>query len=549
MPSLPLLPFLRRACGIRREGPRQVIDPIDASMLTFEWMIGLLVSAVALSALARRLGIPYPTFLALGGSVLVLLPGTPDWTLEPDLALALFVAPVLLDAAFDTSLRDLRDNWLPVAALVFFAVAVTTAVVAVVTRLLVPDMPWAAAVALGAIVAPPDAAAAVAVLRQVRLPYRLLKILEGESLLNDASALLIYRIAVMIAVTRHASVEALAPTITLTVLGSLIAGYAFARLFMPLNEHIRDVPSAIIMQFATTFIVWIVADRLGLSGILTIVVYAITVARTAPARIPARMRVPSYAVWETVVFLLNVVAFVMIGMQLRPVWDRLDDGIRNQYLLVAVAVLGAVIFARILWVMSYNTVMRLLVRRANRGCQRPRPLPTIKGGLVVSWCGMRGIVTLAAAFALPEAFPYRDLMLLTAFAVVLGTLVLQGLTLKPLILALHLKDDNPVEVEVAQARVAAYRAALDAISEDPSEEAEVLRLEYSALLLRADGEEGADIGAELPADPMRRRAIAAARQALIDLRATGVIGDDAFHHLEQEFDWAELSAQGARVEV
>lgn len=157
-------------------------------MLSFEWIIGLLVCAVALSALARRLGIPYPTFLALGGSVLVLLPGAPDWTLEPDLALALFVAPVLLDAAFDTSLRDLRDNWLPVAALVFFAVAVTTAVVAVVTRILVPDMPWAAAVALGAIVAPPDAAAAVAVLRQVRLPYRLLKILEGESLLNDASA-------------------------------------------------------------------------------------------------------------------------------------------------------------------------------------------------------------------------------------------------------------------------------------------------------------------------------------------------------------------------
>ncbi|UTD26712.1 sodium:proton antiporter [Bradyrhizobium sp. WD16] len=518
-------------------------------MLTFEWIIGLLVGAVALSALARRFGIPYPTFLALGGSVLVLVPGAPDWTLEPELALALFVAPVLLDAAFDTSLRELRDNWLPVAALVFFAVAVTTAVVAVTTRLLVPDMPWAAAVALGAIVAPPDAAAAVTVLRQVRLPHRLLKILEGESLLNDASALLIYRVAVMIAVTRHASVETLAPAITLTMLGSLIAGYVFARLFMQLSEHIRDVPSAIIMQFATTFIVWMVADRLGLSGILTIVVYAITVARTAPARIPARLRVPSYAVWETVVFLLNVLAFVMIGMQLRPVWEHLEDGIRNRYLLVAVAVLGAVIFARILWVMSYNTVMRLLLRRANHRREQPLRVPTVKGGLVISWCGMRGIVTLAAAFALPEPFPYRDLILLIAFAVVLGTLVVQGLTLKPLILALRLKDDNPVDGEVAQARVAAYRAALDAISKEPSEEAEVLRLEYSALLLRADGENGADIGPELPADPMRRRAIAAARHALIELRASGVIGDDAFHRLEQEFDWAELSAQGAGIQA
>jgi CPA1 family monovalent cation:H+ antiporter len=259
--------------------------------------------------------------------------------------------------------------------------------------------------------------------------------------------------------------------------------------------------------------------------------------------------VPSYAVWETVVFLLNVLAFVMIGMQLRPVWVRLEDGIRNEYLLVAGAVLAAAVLARILWVMSYNTVMRVLIRRANRGCAQPRPVPTVKGGLIVSWCGMRGIVTLAAAFALPEAFPHRDLILLTAFAVVLGTLLVQGLTLKPLILALRLKDDNPVDSEVARARIAAYRAALDAINEDPSEEAEVLRLEYSALLMRADGEDGADIGAELPADPMRRRAIAAARQALLELRATGIIGDDAFHRLEQEFDWAELSAQGAAVEA
>ncbi len=171
----------------------------------------------ALSALARRIGIPYPTFLAVGGMLLAFLPSGPSWTLEPDLALALFVAPVLLDAAYDTSLRDLRDNWLPVSTLVFVAVGLTTAVVAVVARWLVPDMPWAAAIALGAIVAPPDAAAATAILRQINLPYRLLKILEGESLLNDASALLIYRVAVGAAVAQHFKWSDFAPAIAIAL--------------------------------------------------------------------------------------------------------------------------------------------------------------------------------------------------------------------------------------------------------------------------------------------------------------------------------------------
>ncbi|HXO69233.1 MAG TPA: cation:proton antiporter, partial [Bradyrhizobium sp.] len=253
-------------------------------MVTFEWIIGLLLGAVLLSALARRTQVPYPTFLALGGMALAFLPGSPSWTLEPDLALALFVAPVLLDAAFDTSLRDLRDNWLPVSTLVFIAVGLTTATVAVLAHWLVPGMPWAAAIALGAIVAPPDAAAATAILRQVKLPYRLLKILEGESLLNDASALLIYRVAVGAAVLEHFKWSTFAPTIVLGLAGSLIAGYAFAKLQAPLTRRITDAPSAIIVQFAGTFTVWIVAEHIGLSGILTIVAYAITIARTAPAR-------------------------------------------------------------------------------------------------------------------------------------------------------------------------------------------------------------------------------------------------------------------------
>ena len=511
-------------------------------MTTFEWLIGLLLGAVLLSSLARRIKVPYPTFLAIVGVLLAFVPQGPAWTLEPHLALALFVAPVLMDAAYDTSLRDLRDNWLPVSTLVCVAVSLTTAAVAVFVHWLLPDMPWAAAIALGAIVAPPDAAAATAILRQVGLPYRILKILEGESLLNDASALLIYRVAVGAAVIEHFRWSEFAPQIVLALAGSLVAGYLFARISIVAMRRITDTPSSIIMQFAGTFTVWIVAEHIGLSGILTIVAYAITLARTTPARTPARLRVPSYAVWETAVFVLNVLAFMLIGLQLRPIWERLDDPVRLKYCLVAAAVLGVVILTRIVWVAFYGTALRLLMAR---GILRSIPAPTVQGAIVVSWCGMRGIVTLAAAFALPENFPYRDLMLLTAFAVVLGSLLIQGLTLRPLISALRLRDENPVAREVGRARAVAYRAALEEIDGDPSEEAEILRLEYRALLLRAEGDpDGGVATGELPADPLRRRAIGAARQSILQLRQSEEIGDDAFHRLEEEFDWAELSAQG-----
>ncbi len=314
-------------------------------MYAFEWFIGLMLGAMLLSALARRLGVPYPTFLALGGIGIAFLPNSPNWTLEPDLALALFVAPVLLDAAFDASLRDLRDNWFSVTMLVLAAVGITTAVVAAVAHWLMPEIPWAAAITLGAIVAPPDAAAATAVLRSVKLPYRILKILEGESLLNDASALLIYRVAVGAALASSLKVNDVAPALAVALAGSLVAGYVFAKLSILISARMTDIPTSIIIQFVATFAVWIIAERLALSGILTIVVYAITMSRSAPTNFPARLRVPSFAVWETVVFLLNVMAFVLIGMQLRPIWENLEDGMRDEYCIVAAAVLAAVILS------------------------------------------------------------------------------------------------------------------------------------------------------------------------------------------------------------
>jgi CPA1 family monovalent cation:H+ antiporter len=521
-------------------------------MLTFEWIILLLLGAAALATLASRVGAPYPTFLALGGVALAFVPASPNWTLDPRLALALFVAPVLLDAAYDTSLRDLRANWRPVTGLVIAAVGTTVLAVALVARWLVPDMPWPVAVALGAIVAPPDAAAATAVMRQMKLPHRLLKILEGESLLNDASALLVYRLAILAAGTGHLSASTLVPVLLLTIFGSLAAGVLCARLMQPLSIRLRDVPVSLIVQFAAAFALWIAAERLGLSGILTIVAFAMTLARRGGAQMPARMRVPIFAVWESAVFVLNAFAFVLIGMQLRPIWQHLAaHGEQAGALGVAAAVLTATIGARFVWVLVYTALMR---RRAIARGEAARPPQGKRGnGVVLAWAGMRGIVTLAAAFAIPETldngqpFPHRDLILLCAFAVVLGTLVLQGLTMAPLLRRIELAGDDVVPREVRFARTQAYGALLRSIAQDDSITGKLLRKEYEqvvAVNADADSHEPVD---DVPGGPLRRQAIAAARARALELLREDAIGDDAYRVLVQELDWAELSAGGGRA--
>jgi Na+/H+ antiporter len=517
-------------------------------METFEWIIILLFGASLLSAVARRLRIPYPTLLAIGGACLAFVPNTPGWTLDPHLALTLFVAPVLLDAAYDASPRDLKENWRAVASLAIIAVGITTIAVAFVARWLVPDMPWPVAIALGAIVAPPDAAAASAVVRQIRLPHRILTILEGESLVNDASALLVYRLAVLAAVSGSVSVETIVPTFLLVVVGSVAAGLALAWAMRWIVGAFLDVPTAIIFQFCNTFGVWIIAEAIGLSGILTIVTFAIAVARNGRLRQSARMRVPTNAVWATVVFVLNIFAFVLIGMQLRPIWDRLDIGQRETYVVTALTVFVTAVLARFVWVMSYSVVRLLRGDSPNPG-ERAAAKPTLRGSVIISWAGMRGIVTLATAFALPEhladgsPFPYRDLILLCAFFVVFGTLVVQGLTLKPLIRLLRLTGgEDTVQNEVRWARIEAFRAALAAIASDRSDEAEGLRHEYNAAIAVGDGD-NAEVE-NLPGNSVRRTAISAARSRANDLRLEGRIGDEAYRELEAQFDWSELSAGG-----
>jgi CPA1 family monovalent cation:H+ antiporter len=529
-------------------------------MLVFEVAVALLLLGAVLAAIARRIGTPYPALVALAGAALALVPGTPTVTLDPELALALFVAPVLLDAAFDASPRDLRANWRPVASLALGAVILTVITVAVVTRALVPGIPWAAAIALGAIVAPPDAAAATAVLRQLRPPHRTLVILEGESLFNDASALIIYRLAVGAAAVGALSGWSIIPMLLVVTVGSIVLGFALSRAILVVNRFIHDVATSVIVQFVGTFAVWLIAERLALSPIITMVVFAMAVARVAPDRMPARLRIPSYAVWEVAVFVLNVLAFILVGLQLKPIVARLDRATWLEYSVVAVTVIIVVIAARIVWVTGAAAFSRWRCRPHADGTPGPNDVVALspRGAALVAWCGMRGTVTLAAALALPTLrdgvppFPYRDLILFTAFAVVLGTLVLQGMTLRPLMARLQLSDDGAVDREVRLARVETLRAAVAVLATAPEvETVALLRRRFELRLGHAEAEldgappaNGSRASGELSGDAdTLRAAMAAERHRLSALRADGTIGDDAFHMVEEELDWAELAAE------
>jgi Na+/H+ antiporter len=520
-------------------------------MGVFEIVITLLIAGVVFSTVARRLRIPYPALLALAGAVLALLPNLPTVSLDPQLALTLFVAPVLLDAAFDASPRDLKKNWRSVTSLAVGAVIVTVAAVAVVARWALPGLSWPSAIALGAVVAPPDAAAATAVLKQLRPPHRMLVVLEGESLFNDASSLLIYRLAVMAAVDASFSGWRVAPLLILVVAGSLVLGAVLARASTILARSVDDVSTAILTQFLTTFLVWMLAEGLHLSGIITMVTFAILVARRTPARTPARLRVPSYAVWDLAVFVLNVLAFILVGLQLKPIVQNLDHAQLLTYAATSAAVCATVIVVRMAWVIGHVTIAISARSWIGHRLKQPPLVAGLRSATAIGWCGMRGIVTLATALALPPGFAHRDFVLFAAFAVVLGTLVVQGATLSPLMRLLGLKDDGSIDREVHHARAETARAALESIVDPAAHDmVQLLHRKYRARLHRAERahDEGAGGAAADPIDDgavdyleVLRRAQSAERQTLVDLRANGTIGDDAYHRVEEELDLAELN--------
>ena len=506
-------------------------------MPMLEWVLVLLLAAVVLTNLADRLAVPYPSLLAIAGAGLV-LPFAPQIRIEPKLALALFVAPALLDAAFDTSPRGLRDNAIPVASMAVVAVVLTTAATAFLGWRFA-GLPIAAAIALGAIVAPPDAVAANEVLRHLRMRIGL--VLQGESMLNDATALWIYRAAVLAAAGSF-SLVADAPILVLAVVGGLVAGYVLARLYLVASAFVRDPASSTVLQFVSTFGVWLLSERLGFSPIITVVVYAMTLAQAAPGRLGARLRISSYSVWETAVFVVNVLAFVLMGLQARPIIERLSPERRWGSLVFALTVLAVVIVVRIAWLVVYRAIIAT-IRRWHHGLADRLASRDPRGAIVLGWSGMRGLITLATAFALPQQFPGRDLIVLCAFCVVLGTLVIQGFTLRPLMRLLRFENDGAVERELSRARVAVMQAALDSLDGETSPAATMAREKYAAA--RKVAEDQNEPQAATKYDELRLRAIAAQRAALHRLRERGEIGEEAFHRIQEELDWSELDAAPA----
>lgn len=500
-------------------------------MVLFETVLLLLVGATVLSTLARRLGVPYPALLAIGGAFLAMIPGVPRLDLSPELIMCLFVAPILLDAAHDASLRDLRINWLPILSMIIGAVALTTVTVAFIARLFLPDLPWAAALALGALVAPPDAVAALAVMQQLRPPHRLRVILEGESLLNDASALLIYKLAVGAVAVGSFSPAATLPTFLVTVLGGAAFGWLAARPISWLTSRFSDASASVIFQFASTFGLWILVDRLQMSAVVAVVVFGVTLSRQFGYTMPAAIRIPSFAIWETATVVLNVLAFTLIGLQIRPIIENLTGQQLLTYLAVGGAILAGVIVIRLAWVMVHYVVFRLIFGLQTEGA-------TGRSGLVVGWSGMRGIVTLAAAMALPSDFPYRDFMQMTAFLVVLGTLVLQGMTLRPLIVGLRLPYDGTVDDERQLAQRVALQEGLAALDEAPEEAARSLRSEYEEALAAVSAGQHPQ---QTRASALRLKTISRSRSAVANLREDAKIGDEAFQLVVADLDRQETA--------
>jgi Na+/H+ antiporter len=502
-------------------------------MQLFEITLLLLTLAVVFLHIARRLSVPYPSLLALAGGCVALSPLAPHLGIQPQLALALFVAPAVLDSAFDMPPREMLRNWVPLVSLAVVLVLLTTATVAW-AGVALAGLPLAAAVALGAIVAPPDAAAASAVLREFNLPRRTLAVLQGESLLNDAVALLLFGVAVTAAAAPGGAWHSLAPRLLIAVPGGAVLGVLTAQLGMRVFAKVAGTLSLIIVQFLITYGTWILAERLQLSPIVAVVALAAVIARYMPSRTSARDRVNSYAVWATVVFVLNVLAFLLMGLQARDVLNQLQSDALMHALAFAAIVLGIVIGVRFVYVMTYGFVLRTF-----RGFFEPRMRSKVPGasiGVLVSWCGMRGLVTLATALALPREFPSRDVIVLSAFIVVLGTLILQGFTIRPLIALLRIAPDASLDQDVGQTRTAMLDAALQELAEIPGPGAVALRTEYEAARAASVGRAQPDT----EYDNLRRRAIAAERRLLAEWRRRGRIQDDAYHLLEDELDRAEL---------
>jgi CPA1 family monovalent cation:H+ antiporter len=520
----------------------------------FELIIAMFLVVLGLHFLARRLGLPPAAALIVGGGALAFMPGLPGIQIDPELVLVLFLPPLLMDGAWFTAIAPFRRHMAGILSLAVGAVMFTTAAVAVVTRLLLPELPWAACVALGAILSPPDAVSARAVLQQVKLPRRLATLLEGESLLNDAAGLVLFRFAVAAVLTGTFSPGAAVGTFFLLVKGGIAVGGAIGWLWVRLLRRLGDDTSMIAATVLVCWSAYIAGELLHVSGVIAVVTAGLTCGWHQHTVFTASVRIRALAFWNVLVFLLEAAVFMLIGLSLRNLLDRVGglgvvaDTMAQPVLLIV----AAVIIARFLWIFGVDAAVLILNRLGWIGA---RPLGA-RAALVMSWAGMRGVVTLAVALSLPENMPARDLMLVTAFVVILVTVLVQGTSLGWIILKARPAEDAstlpPLDLHAAETTM--YQAQLEAVQAAAFDDAgelvhpQLLR-RYQTRATAADAFEGSDEERDIAIAShfdVIIAAVTAGRTELVRMHRSGRIDDDTLHELEHDLDLEELAAVAAK---
>jgi Na+/H+ antiporter len=539
-----------------------------------EVIVGLLVVVAALATLAARIKVPYPILFVIGGSVLGFVPGLPEVRLEPEIVFLLFLPPLLYVSALFTSWRDFRTNIRAISLLAVGLVLMTTFVVAAVVHA-VAGLPWAAAFVLGAIVSPTDAIAATAIAQRLGVPRRIVTLLEGESLVNDATGIVAYRVAVAAVVTGAFSLWEAGLQFVVGAVGGIAVGFAVGWLVVWARRHVSEEPSVQnIVSLLTPFVAYLAAEELphrlwewlhGLigvpadlhfSGVLAVVTTGLYLGRKSPYITSSGTRLQGFATWELITFLLNGLIFILIGLQLRGVIGGLDAYTAGELVLYAVLVSLTVVLVRVIWVFPAT----YLPRRLSRRLRERDPSPSWRPVSVVAWTGMRGVISLAAALALPfetasgAQFPDRDLIIFLTFCVILATLVVQGLSLPAVIRALGLEDDGIGEKEETHGRIGVADAALERLGQLEDEDwvredtAERVRGLYSYRRNRfASRFEGDPDGVEERSADYQRLMVElldAQRHRLVKMRDDGSIGDEVMHRIERELDLEE-----SRLEV
>ena len=521
-------------------------------MDTAEILVLLLASVAALALLAQRLTIPYPILLVLGGLAIGFVPGLPSVRLSHEMALLIFLPPLLFAQAWMTSWREFWKYRRPIFLLAVGLVLFTTTAVAFAAHALM-GIPLAAGFVLGAIVSPPDAVATSAIAERFGLPRRVVTILEGESLVNDATGLVAYKFAIVAVMTGTFSFAQASLKFDFVVLGGIalgwIVGWGSARIF----ECVKDQAVLITLSLLVPYVSYLAAERLEVSGVLAAVTSGLYLGRRGPQMLNASTRLQAAAFWDMLVFLLNSIVFLLIGLQLRTIWANLSSYSVPILLWYATAICSVVILVRVIWVFPGAYLPRWFSHRIRQS----EPDPDWRNVLIIAWCGMRGVVSLAAALALPtttangDSFPGRDLLVFLTLAVILGTLVGQGLSLVPLIRWLRIRPDRHEEREEIKARIALTEAAQFRIAQLaqearlPESAVNSLRAKYDERIAHLTDEQAHVLGwsnrrEELVAGRrLRREALAAERRRLLELRHRGEVADELLHKLQHELDLEE----------